>query len=244
MDLFTKVSHPCDVTCTSLTQNLFPAEKFSRSISLNAHYHIIAFNNPRDTLGLRTLAQQAFAGQVPFVWESFQDATSQPFGYLMLDLHLRTQNIQRVKTRILPTQHRFPIVYVNKEMHKTDEPLQSTHRAPLEPRRKKPRGRTQRGGMMVLHSGTKTGSNRVEKRNTRLSKLKRHLPYLLKGNIIIPKSSFERLKPYKDKLLYLTRKKPSLKQKKEVLNQKGGFLPALAGLIAPVAVDLLGKLFK
>ena len=67
---------------------------------------------------------------------------------------------------------------------------------------------------------------------------------LLKGNILIPKSSIERLKPYKDKLLYLTQKKPSLKQKKEVLNQKGGFLPALAGLVAPLAVDLLGKLFK
>ena len=40
----------------------------SRSISLNAHY-IIAFNNPRDTLGFRTLAQQAFAGHVPYVWE-------------------------------------------------------------------------------------------------------------------------------------------------------------------------------
>ena len=67
---------------------------------------------------------------------------------------------------------------------------------------------------------------------------------LLKGNIIVPSSSFKRLKPHKSKLLYLTRKKPSLKQKKEVLNQKGGFLPALAALIAPLAVDLLGKVFK
>ena len=31
---------------------------------------------------------------------------------------------------------------------------------------------------MVLRSGTKTGSKRVEKRNTRLSKLKSHLPFL------------------------------------------------------------------
>ena len=86
LNLFTKVSHHCDVT-----QNLFPPGKFSRSISFNAHY-IIAFNNPRGTLGLRTLAQQAFAGQVPFVWESFQDATAQPFGYLMLDLHTTSEN--------------------------------------------------------------------------------------------------------------------------------------------------------
>ena len=56
--------------------------------------------------------------------------------------------------------------------------------------------------------------------------------------------ALKRLKPHKSILLYLTRKKPSLKQKKEVLNQKGGFLPALAALIAPLAVDLLGKVFK
>ena len=67
---------------------------------------------------------------------------------------------------------------------------------------------------------------------------------LLKGNMVIPNSSFKRLKPHKSKLLYLTRKKPSLKRKKAVLNQKGGFLSALASLIAPLATELLGKVFK
>lgn len=67
---------------------------------------------------------------------------------------------------------------------------------------------------------------------------------LLKGNIMVPNSSFKRLKPHKSKLLYLTRKTPSLKKKKEVLNQQGGFLPALASLIAPFALDLLGKVLK
>ena len=122
LDLFTKVSHHCDVTCIYLTQNLFPPGKFSRSISLNAHY-IISFDNPRDTLGFRTLAQQAFAGNVLYVWESFQDATSHPFGYLVLDLHPRTQNIQRLRTRILPTSHSYPVIYVDKKCHKTEEPL-------------------------------------------------------------------------------------------------------------------------
>ena len=64
LHLFIMVSHHCDVTCTYLTHNLFPPGKFSRSVSLNAHY-IIAFNNPRYTLGFRTLAEQAFSGKVP-----------------------------------------------------------------------------------------------------------------------------------------------------------------------------------
>ena len=88
VDLFTKVSHHCDVTRIYLTQNLFLPGKFSRSISLNSHY-IITINNP-----CNTLAQQAFAGKVPYILESFEDATSNPFGYLVMDLHPRTPNIQ------------------------------------------------------------------------------------------------------------------------------------------------------
>ena len=122
LDLLAKVSHHCDVTCIYLTQNLFPPGKFSRSISLNAHC-IIAFNKPRDTLGFRTLAQQAFAGRVPYVLESFQDATSKPFGYLVMDLHPRTPNIQRLRAKILPATHTYPVIYVDKKSHKSDEPI-------------------------------------------------------------------------------------------------------------------------
>ena len=38
---------------------------------------------------------------------------------------------------------------------------------------------------------------------------------LLKGSMLIPAPSFKRLKPHKSKLLYLSRKKPSLKKKKQ-----------------------------
>ena len=66
LDRFTTVSQHCDVTCIYLTQNLFPPGKVSRSIPLNAHY-VITFNNPHNTLGFRTLAQQVFAGRVPYI---------------------------------------------------------------------------------------------------------------------------------------------------------------------------------
>lgn len=111
----------CGKTCIYLNQNSFQA-KFSRSISLNAHY-IIAFNNPRDTQESRILTQQAFAGNVSNVWESFQDATSKQFGYLVIDLHLPTPNIQRLGTNILSGTHSYPVIVVDKKTHKTDEPL-------------------------------------------------------------------------------------------------------------------------
>ena len=111
----------------------------------------------------------------------------------------------------------------------------------------KPPRKSQRGGNMILRSGTSTESKGVTKRRLKIpkhSKVNQHLPFfctcfkssgkqrkdmiahankgqmeaisdfalnLLKGNMLIPTPSFKRLKPHKSKLLYLTRKEPSLK---------------------------------
>ena len=113
LDWFTRGSHHNDVTCIYLTQNLFPRGKYARTISLNTNY-VVAFKNPRDPEGVRNLTQQAYRGRVPYVMDSFQDATSQPYGYLLLDLHLSTPDILRLRTNLLtqPT-----IVY---QEHKKD----------------------------------------------------------------------------------------------------------------------------
>ena len=50
---------------------------------------------------------------------------------------------------------------------------------------------------------------------------------LLKGNIIVPSSSFKRLKPHKSKLLYLTRKKPSLNRRRKCSIKKEDFYQPL-----------------
>ena len=113
LHLFTKGSHYNEVTCIYLTRNLFPPEKYARTISLNTHY-VVAFQNPRDAVGVRNLAQQAYPGRVPYVMNCFQDATSQPYGYLLFDLHPSTPDILRLRTNLLtqPT-----IVY---QEHKND----------------------------------------------------------------------------------------------------------------------------
>ena len=60
LDLFTKDSHHCNITVLYLTQDSPPPPgKFSKTINRNAHY-IVAFKNPREQTGIRTILLQAF----------------------------------------------------------------------------------------------------------------------------------------------------------------------------------------
>ena len=88
-DLFTRGSHHLGISVLYLTQNLFPPGKLSRTISLNSHYMLI-FRNPRDSLGITTLAKQMFPKHTDYLLEAFRDATSKPYGYLMIDCHQLT----------------------------------------------------------------------------------------------------------------------------------------------------------
>ena len=110
-DLFTRGSHHCGISVMYLTQNLFPPGKQSRTISLNSHYMII-FKNPRDSLGIATLARQMYPKNVNYLLESFDDATCKPFGYILLDLHPTTAENLRLRTNILPNERQ--IVYIKR----------------------------------------------------------------------------------------------------------------------------------
>ena len=111
LDLFTRGSHHNDVTCIYLTQNLFPAGKYARTISLNSHY-VIVFKNPRDAVGVRNLAQQAYPGSVPYIMDLFRDTTAQPYGYLLFDLHPTTPDALRLRTNVLASP---TVVYSQQE---------------------------------------------------------------------------------------------------------------------------------
>ena len=110
-DLFTRGSHHQGISVMYLTQNSFPPGKQSRTISLNAHYMIV-FKNPRDSLGVSTLARQMYPHNTNFLVQSFQDATKKPYGYLLFDLHQRTPENMRLRTNILPGERQ--IVYVKR----------------------------------------------------------------------------------------------------------------------------------
>ncbi len=110
-DLFTRGSHHHGISVFFLTQNLFLPGKLSRTISLNSHYMIV-FRNPRDSLGISTLAKQMFPHRVNYLLDSFRDATSKPYGYLLIDCHQLTPENMRLRTNILPGERQ--IVYVKR----------------------------------------------------------------------------------------------------------------------------------
>ena len=80
-------------------QNLFPKNKESRTISLNSQY-IVVFKNPRDVSQMNTLAKQMYPGRVKFVQEAFADATSTPYGYILVDLKQDTPEDLRLRCSV------------------------------------------------------------------------------------------------------------------------------------------------
>ena len=105
LDLFTKDSHHRNITVLYLTQELFPPGKFSKTINCNAHY-MVAFKNPRDQTGIRTISLQAF----PDRWHQ----VLRPFGYLVLDVHPASDDRYRLWSHLTPREgqaqvHTLPV---------------------------------------------------------------------------------------------------------------------------------------
>ena len=100
LDLFTKHSHHRNITVIYLCQDMFPREKYAKTINRQAHY-IVAFKSPRDKLGLKNLLLQAFPNRWKDVMEVFDRATRRPFGYIMLDLHPASDDRMRVFADLL-----------------------------------------------------------------------------------------------------------------------------------------------
>jgi hypothetical protein len=113
--LFTKGSHHRNISIWFLLQNFFHKGKEIRSITLNAHY-IILFKNPRDKQQVKVLARQMFDSDYQYMEEAFTDATSQPHGYLLVDLKQDTPEHLRLRTNILPGEQLA--VYVSKKTYK------------------------------------------------------------------------------------------------------------------------------
>ena len=99
--LFTKGSHHRNISVMYIVQNLFDKNKEHRTISLNAHY-LVLFKNPRDGSQITHLAKQMYPGKVKYVQDAFIKATTEPYGYLLIDLGQLTPDQFRLRSRIFP----------------------------------------------------------------------------------------------------------------------------------------------
>src|SRR5436190_5142365 len=112
VDLFTRGCHHRNLSVFFITQNIFHQSKGQREISLNAHY-IVLFKNPRDKAQIRHLAQQVCPDNIKVLQEAYKDSTSQPHGYLILDLKQNTPEEYRFRSNIFPSDG-YTVVYVPK----------------------------------------------------------------------------------------------------------------------------------
>lgn len=113
-NVFTQYVHHRNMSCIYLMQNLFTQGKASRTISLNTNYMVL-FKNSRDTYQISLLARQMYPGNTQYFLQAFADATSKPYGYLLVDFKAMTPDCYRLRTEILSDS---PVVYMPKKLIK------------------------------------------------------------------------------------------------------------------------------
>ncbi|KAL3111059.1 hypothetical protein niasHT_013083 [Heterodera trifolii] len=98
--VFTRGSHNWGVSVVLITQHLFTRElRIARN---NCHYMVL-MRNPAGALQIRNLGAQLFpGGALRYFLEAYEDATAEPFGYLLVDMHPTTEQQLRLKTHIYP----------------------------------------------------------------------------------------------------------------------------------------------
>lgn len=101
-NIFTKDSHHCNMSVIYVVQNMFDRGKSSVTVAKNSHYNIL-FKNPRGIQDVRTLATQLMpAGKTKDFTQLFEDVTTNPFSYLMVDCHPETPHDYRFRSNLFP----------------------------------------------------------------------------------------------------------------------------------------------
>ena len=105
-NIFTEYSHHKNITVILVLQNLFHQGKFARDISLNTHYFVL-FKNQRDINQIKILGNQL--GLKNHLYDSYIEATKNPFSYLLVDLSPGANNDFMLRSNIFPEEN--PTIY-------------------------------------------------------------------------------------------------------------------------------------
>ena len=101
VDLFCVLSSHMNYTVFFLIQNVFGDSKRLRTISLNTHYFII-FKNSRHEMQVQILGRQLYPRSSDFFMSACKKAIIRDYGYLVIDIHPRSNPLYALRTNILP----------------------------------------------------------------------------------------------------------------------------------------------
>ena len=107
-DLFTKGSHPRNISVILITRNLFHQGRYRRYISLKAKY-LVLMKNDRVKNQFMRLARQVNAENSASLYKAYLKSTHRPHSYLLLNLSQDTDDLLPFRTDIFPTEE--TIVY-------------------------------------------------------------------------------------------------------------------------------------
>ena len=110
-DLFCQYCHHRNLSVIFITQNIFQQGKFARTIALNTHY-LVLLRNMRNASQVNALGRQLYPGNAGMLEEIYKDATSEAYGYLVIDTSPHSDDRHRLRTKIFPGE--TPIIYVPK----------------------------------------------------------------------------------------------------------------------------------
>lgn len=112
--LTTRGCHHLNISCIHIVQNVFFGDRTAR---VNSQY-IVLLKYPSDKLQVNNLARQLFPENTKYFHESFEDATSKPHGYLLLDLSQTTPDNLRLRTNIFPGEQTIVYTPINRNTWK------------------------------------------------------------------------------------------------------------------------------
>lgn len=96
-ELFTEGSHHRNLSVIAINQNLYNNKDPTQR--RNCQYMVL-FNNPVDKQQIMTLSRQMFNENSQHLLKHFKEATSKPYGYLLVDLKPTTrEHLQKVDVR-------------------------------------------------------------------------------------------------------------------------------------------------
>ena len=110
-NLFTIYCHHFNITAIFVTQNIFAPGPYARTININTHILVI-FANKRDESQALYLGKQLFSWNSKIFVEAYEDATSEMFGYLIVDCDTKSSRDIRLRTNIFPGEQ--TICYIKK----------------------------------------------------------------------------------------------------------------------------------